>query len=143
MNSLKTALWICALGCLTAIPFIVLPWGIIEAIMMAFGLKSIPEIPEIPAVMYFMRIACGVLGLVGIFFIMLARNPLDYGPMLNLGAYGLIVFGLLALVLGLRLRISPMVFLGDTLFGIVLGVVVAVLSFKARSVSETKAGVSR
>ena len=142
MKSLKIALWICALGCLTAIPFIVLPWGIIEDIMMWFGLKPVPDIP---AVMYFIRIACGVFGLIGIFFIILARNPLDYGPMLNLGAYGLIVFGLLGLILGLSLKISPTVFWGDAIFGIVLGIVIAILSSKAQRVSkaEEEIGISR
>lgn len=129
MKNLKIALWICALGCLAAIPFIVLPWGIIEEIMMWFGLKAIPDNPE---VMYFIRIASGVFGLIGIYFIILAKNPLAYGPMLNLGAYGLIIFGLLALIFGLSLNISPTIFLGDAIFGIVLGIVIATLSSKAQ-----------
>lgn len=129
MKSLKIALWISALGCLTAVPFIVLPWEIIKDIMVWFGLKPIPDIP---AVIYFIRISCGVFGLIGIFFIMLARNPLDYGPMLNLGAYGLIVFGFMGLVLGLNLKISPIVFWGDAIAGIVLGVVIAILSAKTK-----------
>ena len=132
MTSLKIALWICALGCLAAIPFIVLPWGIIENIMMWFGLEPIPGIP---AVMYFIRITCGVFGLIGIYFIILARNPLGYGPMLNLGAYGLIVFGLLALILGLNLNISLTVFLGDAIFGIALGSVIVFLSSRAQRIS--------
>ena len=135
MKSLKIVLWICALGCLTAIPFIVLPWGTIGDIMMGFGLKPFPGIP---AVMYFVRIACGVFGLIGVFFIILARDPLNYGSMLNLGAYGLIAFGFLCLILGLTHKISLTVFLGDALFGIVLGSVIAALSSKARRISETE-----
>ncbi|MGK7874991.1 MAG: hypothetical protein AB4426_17330 [Xenococcaceae cyanobacterium] len=122
MKSLKISLWICAIGCLTALPFTVFPVP-----MTWFGLKPIPDIPEI---MYFIRIACGVFGLIGIYFIILARNPLGYGAMLNLGAYGLIAFGLLGLILGLSLKIPLIVYLGDALFGIVLGSVIAILSSK-------------
>ena len=103
--------------------------------MMWFGLKPIPDIP---AVMYFVKIACGVFGLIGMYFIILARNPLDYGPMLNLGAYGLIAFGLLGLILGLSLKISLIVFFGDAIFGIVLGIVIAILSSKAQKASKGK-----
>jgi hypothetical protein len=131
MKSLKISLWICAIGCLTAVPLIVLPWRIFGDIMLWFGLETIPDIPT---VMYSIRIVCGISGLIGIFFIILARNPLGYGPMLNLGAYGLIVFGLLALILGLTLKISLTIFLGDAIFGIVLGVVILILSSKAQSV---------
>lgn len=133
MRSLKIALWICALGCLTAVPFIVLPWGAIKGIMVWYGLEPVPDIP---VVMYFIRITCGVFGLIGIYFIILARNPLDYGPMLNLGAYGLIVFGLLCLILGLSMKISLTVFLGDALFGITLGIVIVFLASRAQRISK-------
>ncbi|MFC1614107.1 hypothetical protein ACFL5K_02300 [Gemmatimonadota bacterium] len=135
MKSLKIVLWICALGCLTAVPLVILPWGIIENIMLCFGLEPIPDTP---AAMYFVRVACGVFGLVGIFFIILARNPLDYGPMLNLCAYGLIVFGLLSLIIGLSLKMSPIVFLGDVIFGIILGILIAILSSKAQRAIKAK-----
>lgn len=124
MKSLKIALWICAIGCLTAIPFTVLPVP-----MTWFGLKPISDIPEL---MYFIRVTCGVYGLIGIYFIILARNPLGYGAMLNLSAYGLIAFGLLGLILGLNLKISLIIYLGDALFGIVLGSVIAILSSKTQ-----------
>ena len=110
MRSLKTVLWICASGCLTAIAFVLLPWEIIQDIFIWFGIEPIPDIP---VVKYFFRIACGIIGLIGIFFIILARNPLGYGPMLNLGAYGLIVFGLLSLIFGLILKLPLKAFLGS------------------------------
>jgi hypothetical protein len=135
MKNLKIVLWICAVGCLTAVPLVILPWCIIENIMVCFGLTAIPDIP---AAMYFVRIACGVFGLIGIFFIILAKNPLNYGPMLNLAAYGLVVFGLLSLILGLSLKMSPIVYLGDAIFGIVLGIVIAVLSSKAQRAIKAK-----
>lgn len=133
MRSLKFALWICASGCLAAIPFVVLPWEIIQDLCLWFGIEPIPDTPLL---MYFLRGACGIFGLIGLYFIVLARNPLDYGPMLNLGAHGLIAFGLLALILGLSLKISLKIFLGDAIFGIALGIVITILSYRVQKIPK-------
>ncbi|MFH2046773.1 MAG: hypothetical protein ABIK92_16700 [Pseudomonadota bacterium] len=133
MRSLKTALWICASGCLAAIPFVVLPWEIIQDLFVWFGIEPIPDTPLL---IYFFRGACGIIGLIGIYFIILARNPVKYGPMLNLGAYGLMVFGLLSLILGLSLEMSLKIYLGDAIFGIALGLIVAILSRRAQEISK-------
>ena len=129
MKSLKVALWVAAFGCLTAVPFIVLPWSAIESIVFWFGMEPLPNIP---VVIYFFKVVLGVFGLIGIYFIILARNPLGYGPMLNLGAYGLVLFGLLALILGFTIGIPPIVYIGDVLFGLILGIVILILSSKLK-----------
>ena len=134
MKSLKVALWVTAIGCLTAVPFIVLPWAVVENFILRFGIEPIPNDP---LVMYLLRVSCGVYGLIGVYFIMLARNPLNYGPMLNLGAYGLIIFGLLSLLVGVSLEISPKVYAGDFLSGLILGIVIIILSSKAKR-AQTK-----
>lgn len=85
--------------------------------------------------MYLFRIVCGIVGLIGIYFIILARNPLGYGPMLKLGAYGLIIFGSLSLILGVSLVMPPKVYIGDALSGLVLGIVIIILSFRVQRVS--------
>lgn len=141
MKGLKIALWICGIGCLTALPFMVLPWAMIENVYRWFGYEPIPDVP---AAMYLFRIACGIFGLIGLYFIILAQNPLRYGPMLILSAYGLISFGLLCLVVGLILRMSPMFYIGDALFALVLGIVIVILSSKAQRISgEEEAGTTR
>ncbi len=129
MKSLKVALWIVAIGCLVAVPFIVLPWSVVEKIVLWFGIEPIPNDP---LVMYVLRVSSGVYGLIGVYFIMLARNPLNYGPMLNLGVYGLIIFGLLSLIVGGSLKISPKVYTGDFLSGLILGIAIIIFSFKAK-----------
>ena len=129
MKSLKIALWVAAIGCLTAVPFIVLPWHVLDKIVLWFGFEPIPNDRLI---MYILRVSCGVYGLIGVYFIILARNPLVYGPMLDLGAYGLAIFGLLSLIIGLSLEISPRVFAGDALSGLILGIVIIVLSSKVK-----------
>jgi hypothetical protein len=129
MKSLKVALWVTALGCLTAVPFIFLPWIVLENIISWFG---IDPLPDAPVIVYFFRVVCGVFGLIGIFFIFLARNPRGYGPMLELGAYGLILFGLLALILGFAIGIPLIVYIGDALSGLILGIIILILSSKMK-----------
>jgi hypothetical protein len=129
MKSLKVALWIAAIGCLAYVQFLVLPWFLIESIALWFG---VDPIPNVPVAMYFFRVACGMFGLIGIYFIILARNPLSYGPMLGLGAYGLIVYGLLVFIVGFKIGIPPIVYIGDALFGVILGTIITILSSKAK-----------
>ena len=129
MKSLKVTLWITAIGCLTVVPFIFLPWSVLEAIVSFFGHDPIPDVP---VVIYFVKVLFIVLGFIGIYFIILARNPLGYAPMLYLGAYGLIIFGLLALILGFTIDVSPIVYIGDALFSLVLGIIIVTLSSKCK-----------
>lgn len=129
MKSLKITLWIAAIGCLVSIPFIALPWSVLEKIILLFGVGSIPKDP---LVMYLLRVSCGIYGLIGIYFVVLAKNPLNYGPMLNIGAYGLVLFGLLSLSVGLGLGLSPKVYTGDSLSGLILGTAIIVFSSKAK-----------
>ncbi|MDI6752725.1 MAG: hypothetical protein QME07_07785 [bacterium] len=133
MKVLKIALWICGIGCLTVIPFMVLPWAMVENAYRWFGYEPIPAIPT---AMYLFRIACGIFGLIGVYFIILAQNPLRYGLMLSLGAYGLISFGLLCLVVGIILKMSPMFYIGEASFPLVLGIIILALSSKAQGMSE-------
>jgi hypothetical protein len=134
MKSLKVALWVAAFGCLTAVPFIFLPWGAVESIISWFGIEPMPNVP---IVIYIFRVVCGVIGLIGVYFIILARNPLNYGPMLDLGAYGLILFGLLALILGLKIGMPPIAYIGDALSGLILGIIIAIFSSKAKRELKT------
>lgn len=130
MQSLKISLWISAVGCLTAMPFLILPWDVIENIFLLFG---VGVIPNDAITIYLFRIVCAAFGFIGIFFVILARNPLQYMPMLNLSAYGLICFGLLCLVLGSGLNMEFKLYVGDVLFGLILGPLIALLSKKEKA----------
>jgi hypothetical protein len=129
MNALKIALWIIGIGCLTAVPFLFLPWAVVESMVSWSGVELLPDTP---IVIYFYKVIFGVFGLIGVFFIILARNPLKYQSMLNLGAFGLILFGLLALILGLVIGIPPIVYLSDSLTGLVFGVAILIFSAKSK-----------
>ena len=127
--SLKVALWITAIYCLIAVPLIFLPWSVLDAIT-SFGGRD--PIPDVPVVIYYIKVACGNRGFIGIFFIFLARNPLSYGPMVYLGAYFLIAIGLLALVLGFTIDVSPIVYIKDVAILLILGIIILTLSSKCK-----------
>ncbi len=129
MKTLKIALWIAALGCLTAVPFVFLPWTVLENIFLWVGNDPIPDVP---VVIYIFRVVCGIIGLIGVFFLILARNPLDYGPMLNLAAIGLIVFGVISFLLGFNIGVQPIVYVGDALSGVILGMIIWIFSSKEK-----------
>jgi FtsH-binding integral membrane protein len=133
MKCLKILLWLTAIGCLAAVPFLFLPWATVENIGAGFGLEAFPNSP---IAIYYFKIAFGVFGLIGVFFIILARNPFAYEPMLQLGAYGLILFGLLALFLGNTLGIPSIVYLGDGLSGLILGTAILFFASKAKKALE-------
>ena len=132
MKGLKITLWIAALGCLSAVPFVVMPWSVVENLVLWFGIEPLPNTP---IVVYLFRVACGIFGLIGIYFILLARNPLAYGRMLELGTYGLILFGLLSLLVGSSIGLPVIVYLGDSLSGLILGTASTVLAYKLRQAS--------
>ena len=129
MKNLKITLWVTGIGCLVAVPFMVLPWSVLERIVLWFGVEPIPRNPLVE---YLLRVSCGVYGLIGVYFMILAKDPLKYGPLLSLGAYGLIIFSLLSLFAGVSLDLSPKIYVGDFLSGFILGCVIITLSSKVR-----------
>ena len=95
MKNLRITLWICAIAFLPSFIFAPLPWRTLTAWFNQYGVQ-IP-VAE-PWTIFWLRLLLTAFGMIGVFFVILARNPLKYGEMLLLAAYGLILFGLLALI---------------------------------------------
>lgn len=129
MKGLKITLWLTAIACLTAVPFIFLPWSAIESIGSCFGVEPLPDTP---IAIYFFKVVFSVFGLIGVFFIILARDPLGYGAMLKLGAFGLLLFGSSALIIGYSNGLPPIIYLGDGLSGVILGLAILIFSCKLK-----------
>jgi len=72
-----------------------------------------------------------IFGIIGVFFAILARNPLKYGVMLPLAAYGLVGYGIFSLVAGMRYGLPVWAYSGDVIFGVVAGVLVLIFRKKA------------
>jgi hypothetical protein len=134
MRALKVILWIIGIGLLIeAVASVLGPWNTIRDLLTRIG---ITDIPDTAFVAYFFKIASGVFGMVGIFFIMLARNPVGYGGMLNLAAYGMIAFGLLAAIIGPWMGVPLTICLGDAIFGLLFGCVIAILAARVQHVAQ-------
>ena len=129
MIFLKAALWVAAFGCLVATPFIFLPWHYISSITSFFGVEPIPSNPII---IYFFRVTCAVFGMIGVYFIILAKNPFRNKPMLLLGAYGLLTFGIVSLIFGIICKIRLITYIGDAFFGILLCIMIIILMRKSQ-----------
>jgi len=128
MKGLKIVLWICAVCCLLGFVFGALPWTAITAWFKCFGLE--PPVAG-PITAYVFRLCMAIFGLSGIFFVILARNPLKYGGMLPLAGWGILFMGLFSLVGGIRYGFPVWTYAGDVIFCVVIGALVFVFRKKA------------
>jgi hypothetical protein len=128
MKGLKIVLWICAVCCLLGFVAAALPWAVIVACFEWFDLKPPPTEPVMT---YMLRVSVATFGFIGIFFVLLARNPLKYGGMLPLAAYGLLCFGVFCLVGGIRYGLPAWAYSGDVAFGLVAGILILTFRKKA------------
>jgi len=128
MKGLKIILWICGICCLPGFIAAALPWPVITALFQWVGVQ--PPTAE-PITVYIIRLCSAIAGMIGIFFVILARNPLKYGAMLPLAAYGLLCYGVFCLVGGIRYGLPVWTYSGDVIFGVVAGVLILVLRKKA------------
>lgn len=128
MKGLKIILWICAISCLLGFIFAALPWRATTALFHWFRVQ--PPTAQ-PITVYIFRLCLAMSGMIGIFFVILARNPLKYGAMLLLAAYGLLCFGVFCLVGGIRYGLPVWTYSGDVIFGVVAGVLLLIFRKRA------------
>jgi len=127
MKELKIVLWVCAVSCLLGFAFGALPWKAILAFFRFFGIQ--PPITD-PITTYMLRLCMATFGLIGIFFVILARNPMKYGEMLPLAGFGILFMGLFSLLGGIRYGFPVWCYIIDVIFCTVAGVLVFILRKK-------------
>ncbi len=129
MKGLKIMLWICAIRFLPAFIPAVIPWPAFAAGVGWLGIQP-PGTEEFTKFM--IRLSLAGFGMVGIFFAILARNPFKYGVMLPLAAYGLVGFGIVTLVAGIRYSGLPLwTYSINAIFGVVAGILLLIFRKKA------------
>lgn len=133
MKGLKIILWISAIGSLSGFVTAILPWHIITGWI---ALSGIHAPGNEPATIYMFRLGFMAYGMMGIFFAVLARNPLKYGAMLPLAACFLFCYALFRLVGGILYQYPVWHYIGDFIVGIVFGILILILRNRALKSTE-------
>ena len=135
MKGLKIILWVCAVGFLLCFVYAVLPFQAWARFSSWFGLQFPAAEPITEAIF---RLCLAMFGMVGIFFVILARNPLKCGAMLVLSAWGLLGYGAFSLV-GCILYAFPVWIHADGVIGgFVAGALILIFRRKAMQTGADK-----
>jgi len=121
MRGLKICLWIACIGCLLSISGMILPISTWQPIAKFFGVGSIPESP---LVIYLVRVMSASYAVIGIFFIILALRPMDYGIMVPFSGLAAVVLGFVCALTGVTVGMPAIWYLGDSLSCIVVGLLI-------------------
>jgi len=129
MRALKICLWIAGIGCLLSVFGMFLPVSWFETIAKFFGIESLPDSPQF---MYAVRLMSATYAAVGVFFIILALDPVKYGVMVPFSALGALFVGVVCLIAGLLTAMPVWWFMGDSLSCLVLGVLILIFWQQAK-----------
>ena len=129
MRGLKICLWIAGVGCLTSVVGMFLPVRLVESLAKVFGG---PAFPDSPLCLYALRVVSATYVGVGVFFVILALNPMKYGVLVPFSGLASVFLGVVCAITGLVVGMPALWFLGDTVSCIVLGVLILFFWQKAR-----------
>ncbi len=132
MRALKICLWIAGFACLLSVFGLFLPVSAWESITKFFGIESLPDSPQF---MYAVRLMSGTYAAVGVFFIILALDPMKYGVMVPFSGLGAVFVGVVCAIAGPLAEMPLWWFLGDSLGCLVLGVLILVFWQQAKQTS--------
>ena len=121
MRALKICLWIAGIGCLLSVFGMLLPLSVLESFAKAFGAQAFPDSP---LVIYATRVMSAMAVAVGVFFVILALDPMKYGVMVPFSGLAAVFLGLVCGITGLAVGMPPLWFLGDSLSCVVMGVLI-------------------
>jgi hypothetical protein len=96
-----------------------MPWPAVAEQLEGLGAK---ELPADPMLNYWLRMQSGANTFVGLFYFAIAMNPKKYSIVLPFAWVLLIGEGILLLIWGLSLRLSPLPFVVDSLFCLIIGI---------------------
>lgn len=132
MTGLRVILVVIGLVCLLSASLgAFVPWPSLSRGMACLGFD---DLSLTPLGLYALRLASLGCGLFGVFFLILASDPIRYRPMLALATVGLFLLGFAALAIGWLLRVQPPWYLADAGFCL-LGALL-ILIFWPRSVPQ-------
>jgi len=129
MRSLKICLWIAGVACLLSVFGMFIPISTFESIARVFGVESLPDTPLF---LYAIRVMSAMYVGVGVFFMILARHPMDYGVLVPFSALAAVFVGAVCGITGLMVKMPILWFLGDSLSCMVLGFLILVFWRQAK-----------
>src|SRR4030042_515582 len=132
MRGLKISLWITGILCLPCVFGMFLPISTLESFTGVFGIESLSGPP---AATYAIRVTSAMCVGIGVFFIILALNPMKYGVMVPFSGITSVLLGVVCGITGPAVGMPAKWFLGDTLSCLVLGVLILVFWQRVRRCS--------
>jgi len=132
MHGLKICLWITAVLCLLSVAGLFLSFSACEAVGKFFGVE---ELPDAPLIMYAFRTVAATFISIGVFFIILALNPMKYGIMVPFSGLAAVFVGVVCAISGPIIEMPAVWYLSDTLSCLVLGVLILAFWQQAKKTS--------
>ena len=121
MRGLKICLWIAGGGCLLSVFGVFLPVSAWESMAKLFGVESLSDSPVFE---YAARAMSAMCVAAGVFLIILACRPMDYGVMVPFAGISAILLGLVCAITGMVVSMPVLWFLGDSIPCVVLGILI-------------------
>jgi hypothetical protein len=123
MRGLKICLLIAGILCLPCVGGIFLPISTLESFTKFFGIESLSGPP---LAIYAIRIVSATYVGIGVFFIILALNPMKYGVLVPFSGIVSIFLGMICGITGSAVGMPAQWFLCDTSSCLALGVLILV-----------------
>jgi hypothetical protein len=106
-----------------------LPLSMWESIVEFFGMESLPDSPLL---LYGIRTVSATFAGVGIFFVILALRPMNYGVMVPFSGWAAVLIGIVCVVSGFKTGMPTLWFLGDAGFCLILGLLILIFWQRAK-----------
>jgi hypothetical protein len=135
MRGLKICLWIAGIVCLLSACGVFLPASKWDSITTFFGTESFPVSP---VVMYFIRVMSATYAGVGVFFIILALRPMNYGIIVPFSGWTAVALGAVCWITGYVEGMPNLWFLSDSLSCLVFGALVVLFWQTAKKTPNTQ-----
>lgn len=111
LNFLRLLLLIAAVGWGATAIGVVLPWDVAIDHLQTLG--GAGPIPDDPMLRYWLRMASGAFGMIGVMFLVAAWKPHNFANIIQILALLNIVEGAILLFYGIKLELGPFPFLVD------------------------------
>lgn len=134
MKGLKITLWVSAIFFLLSSIGVALPWRVFTAWSNQLGVL-LPTAE--PLNVFWVWLWCMTYGMIGVLFLIFARNPLKYGEMLLLAAYGLLLLGVVLLIGNIHYAFPLITYIVKVIFCLILGALI--LFFRKEAIQANNA----